>query len=400
MRNARKPLQTHDDVLEALAEAIDIPEHLHDVATSRYEAIGRHLEESDLKIHDPQISPQGSMLLGTVIRPLSDSDEFDIDLVCKLDANKNTFSQKELKDAVGEQIQEYARVNSMNSMPKEGQRCWTLTYSKGEKFHMDILPALPDEEGFRTFLENKGHRQMASRQDLVEHALAITDREDDNYRRKSEDWPVSNPKGFAIWFASRHAMELERRKGLRVNEGLYAQVEDVPNHKVKTPLQRAIQLLKRHRDSMYRGDDDAPISIIITTLAAHSYQGEQSLSETLKTICLNMENYIETRAGGVKWVQNPVNPEENFADKWPDHPNRQKEFFKWMAAARRDFGQFLNGPIENVPDYFKNAMTEVTFAKVASRIATVAAVAASGSELDAETTAYQDAGQNHKPWSQ
>lgn len=390
------PLRTHDDVLIALAEAIDIPDHLFEKATSRYQAIGRHLEQSSLSKFSPQISPQGSMLLGTVIRPLGDTDEFDIDLVCKLEASKKDFTQQGLKASVGEEIKAYAKANTMQNPPKEGKRCWTLVYSKDDKFHMDILPALPDRSGFRAFLENKGHRHAASQAHLVDHAIAITDQENSNYEIISEEWPVSNPKGFAVWFNTRHAQELERRKNLRVNEGVYAKVDEVPDHKVKTPLQRAIQLLKRHRDSMYEGRDDAPISIIITTLAAHSYQGEQSLSAALQTILMKMEDYIENR-GGEKWVQNPVNPEENFADKWPDHPEREKAFYEWLEVAQRDFGQFLKEPISAAPEPFKNAMMQSTFAKVANRIAVVAAASVATS-LKAEADAYEETGRDHQPW--
>lgn len=390
------PLQTHDDVLEALAEAIDIPDHLFEKATSRYDAIGRHLEESSLGRYDPEISPQGSMLLGTVIRPLDDTDEFDVDLVCKLETDKKSFTQKGLKEAVGEEIKGYARSNGMQNPPTEGKRCWTLVYSKDDKFHMDILPAIPDRQAYRAFLESKGHRQIAAQTNFVDHAIAITDQEHDHYERISEDWPVSNPKGFAAWFRSKHSPEMDRRKHLKVDRGVYMKVDDVPDHKVKTPLQRAIQLLKRHRDSMFKGSDDAPISIIITTLAAHSYQGEQSISAALKTILLNMERHIEDR-GGEKWVQNPINPEENFADKWPKHPERQKAFFDWLEVAQREFGRFLNGPISAIPELFKTSMTHTTFSKVASRIAVVAAAAVATS-LKAETEAYEEAGRDHQPW--
>ena len=45
------------------------------------------------------------------------------------------------------------------------------------------------------------------------------------------------------------------------------EIEDVPTYRVKTPLQMAIQLLKRHRDIYFQNNNEnAPISIIITTL--------------------------------------------------------------------------------------------------------------------------------------
>lgn len=44
-------------------------------------------------------------------------------------------------------------------------------------------------------------------------------------------------------------------------------------------LQRIVQILKRHRDIMFNGDEDKPISIIITTLASRAYRGETNLSK-------------------------------------------------------------------------------------------------------------------------
>ena len=147
---------------------------------------------------------------------------------------------------------------------------------------------------------------------------------------------------------------------------------------------------------MYKGSDDAPISVIITTLAAHSYQGEQYLSAALKTILMHMEDHIENR-GGEKWVKNPVNPEENFADKWPKNPEREKAFYTWMAAAQADFGNFFNAPISAIPKPFKDAMMQSSFAKVENRIAAVAAAAVATS-LKAEAEVYEETGRDHQPW--
>lgn len=38
----------------------------------------------------------------------------------------------------------------------------------------------------------------------------------------------------------------------------------------------------------------------------------------------------------IKWVPNPVNPEENFADKWAEHPCREKNFYKWLDQVESD----------------------------------------------------------------
>ena len=38
---------------------------------------------------------------------------------------------------------------------------------------------------------------------------------------------------------------------------------------------------------------------------------------------------------------NPVNQEENFADKWIEHPNREKYFFKWLDKLEKDFNKII-----------------------------------------------------------
>ena len=104
----------------------------------------------------------------------------------------------------------------------------------------------------------------------------------------------------------------------------------------KTPLQRSIQILKRHRDIMFAEDqDDRPISIIISTLAARAYNDEANLLDALQIIIDGMPRYIENR-NGVSWVSNPVNPLENFADKWRAHPQRETKFRQWLLQVRND----------------------------------------------------------------
>ena len=75
---------------------------------------------------------------------------------------------------------------------------------------------------------------------------------------------------------------------------------------MKTPLQRAIQILKRHRDVWFNKNRSAydekakPSSIIITTLAAHAYYNEGDLQQTLLKILTQMPHYIEYYYNTVK----------------------------------------------------------------------------------------------------
>mgnify|MGYP003677358140 CR=1 FL=1 len=207
-------------------------------------------------------------------------------------------------------------------------------------FHMDILPALPEDQGYKMFLEA---RRLST--DWSDTALAITDREDRNFENISNYWPRSNPKGFAKWFVSKMGTEYHRQKRVLYEKnkgsGLHASVEDVPDYKIRTPLQSAVMILKRHRDMMFEeAPDDKPISIIISTLAAHAYNGEDDTGDALGTILGNFTSYIEHQDGKCV-ITNPSDPLENFADKWEARPERQEAFFSWVSQCQTDFGNMF-----------------------------------------------------------
>jgi hypothetical protein len=125
-----------------------------------------------------------------------------------------------------------------------------------------------------------------------------------------------------------------------VAKRINASVEDVPDYQVKTPLQRAIQILKRHRDTVFSDDEHKPISIIITTLAALSYDNEASLSLAMQKIVFGMEGFIQ-RQNGQAYIPNPVNPLENFADKWAEEPKKEQRFRSWLEQLKSDYRLLL-----------------------------------------------------------
>jgi len=329
--------ERHDEfkqLLRGLAESLDISEAQYEAAVKHYEAVGDWLNKDDSPIaaHDPQIYPQGSFRLGTMIKPINDKDEYDIDLVCELKTlKKENVTRKQLKDMVGDRLKENERYRKML---KEGKRCWTLQYADSARFHMDILPAIPDDE------INGVVRQIGA--NLAESAILITDRELYNWQR-------SNPVGYAEWFKERMRIQFNAKRML-LAKSLRASVEEVPEYKVKTPLQQSIQILKRHRDIMFADDqDDKPISVIITTLAALAYNNEADLLEALVNIVHGMPSFIQ-RKDGAPWVENPVNPTENFADKWKEEPQRETKFRKWLRQVRADLETALRagGPYDMI----------------------------------------------------
>src|SRR5207248_11762351 len=178
----------------------------------------------------------------------------------------------------------------------------------GAQFHMDVLSAVPDGQRQKAIFE---HARMNV--SWWHTAVAITCKDHRDYSRISDDWPRSNPKAYAEWFKSRMAV-VYRERLRKLAEAARASVEDMPAYKVKTPLQSAIQILKRHRDLQFLDDiEHRPISIIITTLSAHAYQQEETISGALFSILARMDQSIKDRAG-VAWIANPTDPMENFAD--------------------------------------------------------------------------------------
>ncbi|MYZ42504.1 nucleotidyltransferase [Achromobacter sp. KS-M25] len=322
--------------LEDLAEELSVPIGRYEQAERSYQSLGEwlHREKSSVRPFDPNVYVQGSFRLGTTIRPSTDTEEYDVDSVCELqNLDKFSLTQRQLKTLLGLEIEAYRKSQSMNKPLREGRRCWVLDYADGAQFHMDIVPAIPNGQGARALLES---RDLETR--WTDTAIAITDNKGATYSSLTEDWPRSNPKGYCEWFKSRMSGDLERRKRI-LAESVKASVEDIPDYKVRTPLQAAVMILKRHRDYSFAGrQDERPISVIITTLAAHSYNGEETIGGALDAILGNMEKYILWH-NNRHWIPNPTDPLENFADKWAEHPERAAAFVEWLLKAREEFAR-------------------------------------------------------------
>lgn len=329
------------DILEELGKSLDITENEYNTAVKSYQAVDEQLtkENSELIPYAPEIIPQGSFMLGTMVRPINDEDDLDIDLVCQLTNKKHDWAQYDLKQKVGDQLKANATYAKMIKVP-EGRRCWTLVYADDSNYHMDILPSIVDT-GYRIILEKAfADTEFTNTNEL---AIRITDRKQSEYKTDTNhhNWLKSNPFGYGNWFFSQAV--LPTRKLFSINES----IQRVPKYQHdKLPLQRVVQILKRHRDMMFEGDDDKPISIIITTLAAKAYQQETNIIEALINIVKRMPEYIEERVDPLtfktaKWIQNPVNDEENFADKWVETPNKQKNFYDWMDQVQKDINNLL-----------------------------------------------------------
>jgi hypothetical protein len=82
------------------------------------------------------------------------------------------------------------------------------------------------------------------------------------------------------------------------------------------------QLLKRHRDVIYKEDKDAPPSIVLTTMAAHNHNGAVNTTDALGTVLTGIRSDLSLP--GPLIIINPSNPTENLVDGWA--PERRKKF--------------------------------------------------------------------------
>uniref|UniRef100_UPI003D90E177 nucleotidyltransferase domain-containing protein n=1 Tax=Gordonia sp. B7-2 TaxID=3420932 RepID=UPI003D90E177 len=227
-------------LLGATIEQLDITDEAFDAAERCYLHLGEHLSQANAQVY-----VQGSFMLGTVVRPHHRDGEYDLDLVSKLDVAKTSTTQQELKDRVGALLNDYHQehVGEGCETPiglSEGRRSWCLHYNK---FHMDVLPAIPDAASISTT------------------AIELTDR---NLRY----WQKSDPLTYVEWFRTQCAKQLAQERARLAKS--YGSVNAVPTNRVRTPLHRVVQILKRHRDIYFADDlDDRPPSSLITTLAGN-----------------------------------------------------------------------------------------------------------------------------------
>ncbi len=331
------PMTDRASAVEGIVASLDISPTDFKIARDRYLAVGRWLNEGVYESGDSvDIYLQGSFRLGTVVRPFMNGQDgdYDIDQVCEISGD--SIGARRLKHDVGDRLKAYAEYARM--LDAEGRRCWTLEYASSDGrpgFHLDVLPSCPA--------------------DTTSTQIRITHKDGDTY-----SWRFSNPKGYYGWFSEKNAMNAQYEQQqmeaiFASNRNAYASVSDVPRELARTNLQRAIQVMKRHRDVCFSGRDGAPISIIITTICAHTYGGLDVLGTVRDFADYVALRFATVTRGGVlqpddildyqdgRWViKNPAHAQENFAERWAENPELAQNFVAWVYQLRRDVDAFRN----------------------------------------------------------
>lgn len=291
-----------DYLLAEIGLALQLTETQVKRMESAYGAVAAWLEQPDspLAIYSPVIYPQGSAAIGTTVRPRQRT-VFDLDFV--LEAAYFPGSPMELYGLLIKRLEAHG---TYRDMIERKRRCVRLVY-EGD-FHADIL-------GCRTALP-----------------IAIAGSVDVPDRTTPTVWKASNPRGYARWFENQSRTAAETR--------LLAKAQPLPDNweaSAKTVLQRIVQLTKRQRDMVFGDDDGGARSIVLTTLLATVYRGEDSvfdaLCEALDAIVAAIHQARPRRIV----VRNPMNPLEDFSEKWDEAPASYLEFATWIQNFRERF---------------------------------------------------------------
>lgn len=382
------PMSHSTRLWTTLSDELDIAPSLYEKASDRHTSLGEWLcrPGSSLALYEPSVRPQGSFRFGTVIKPLVEGATYDLDHVVTLRRlSTQELSQAELKGRLGDELAAYARAHGMQALD-EKHRCWRLKYRDEVAFHLDSLPSVPASEADLIQL-----RRLGVDERWALRAVAITDDRHPQYGVVGAQWLTSNPSGFARWFEARAALG----RAASTTRSAQASVEDVPPYGWRSPLQRAVQILKRHRDVLFRAAPAlAPISMIITNLAAHAYEGEQDLGEALVGIVERMGQHVQASAPR---VPNPTHPAEDYADKWRLQPALEDNFWRWVEQVRADVRYFSQQALspDMVQKRFAVSLSEEQQRRLTTRAAASAVVVpAATPRIESAPRPWQSTGQS------
>lgn len=326
-----------DDLLNRIGESLQLDATRKAMAEQRYKTVAGFIEKDPFFANALiSVYPQGSFRIRTTVKPYKQK-EFDLDFVVHLDFI--TWNNHQPLKVLNELERCLRGTGYYEGKLSRKNRCVRITYEND--FHLDITVGC--QESY-----------------LDEEKIQVPD-------RKTKSWTPSNPKGYASWFTARGHLTKERYElykrahdarnpYIRLSENLPSE----PAYELKLPLERAVQIIKRYRDIYFDADQDlATSSIILTTLAASSYQGQLSVYETIDGFITDIESRARTGFIGLAspfQVLNPANPKENFSEKWFEDRRLFTAFMGFIKNLRSTWQQLKeSSKVSGTQDILKRA---------------------------------------------
>lgn len=283
-----------------IAEQRDLPSYKHDLAEERYGSVAEWFDsapDSDpLSQINIKIYAIGSFLSSTTVKPLT-GDEFDVDMAGELQLDYRQYPDP--RAAVDIFEQRLRKNKRYDEIAERKTRVIRLDYA-GD-FHLDFMPCFPADLNDRTNTAIK-----------IPHKVTDT-----LYVYKDSD-----PLGLNLWFENKSKLSriLDNALSARADN----EIVPFPTHQNnKPPLKLALQNLKHARNLYFTNDEEGlkdVSTVILKVLLGKSYNGEQNVYYIMKDAISKIYAayyYIDNPV-----IENPINKNEDFAEKWRSDPNR------------------------------------------------------------------------------
>lgn len=329
-----------EELLAIAAANLELDDTRKEQMISAYKAVNDVFDKDEefFKDYTVNVYAQGSLLIGTTIKPLP-GKEFDLDIVLKLDDSYLNHTPKEIYDEVFRVLDNHG---TYSPLLQKKNRCIRINYNSD--FHMDILSGCKiTSDSTRLMIPND--------KTLI-------------------DWSRTDPKGYAAWFqniSEKHKLRFMLTERYMMLTEAKVETEDLPRDVyVKSPLQRIVQIIKRYRDLYYEKKDLAKTpaisSIVLTTLLAQSYNEELSIQAALKNAMAKMKHFADDyKYKGIRFqIYNPIDlypdkeKRENFTDSWTD--KHYESYVGFVTDLERKVSTFLSNSTneQNYKDLFGN----------------------------------------------
>lgn len=243
-----------------LEDTVNLDKTRYATATTGIETITTFLKSNEtLKEYFIDASPQGSYKQKTIIRPVSEDYEFDVDLLYEMQIVDGWEPKDYLKNIADEFTDTDRYKDKVDT--KNKSRCVTIDYESD--FHIDVIPTIKTDQG--SLIMNKN----------------------------TNEFEVTDGDGYVQWFENQTV----------ITNGY---------------LVETVRLIKYIRDTQ---EEFEAKSILLTTLLGNqvyttdAFEIFTDLPTTLKILVDRLDQFLQTNPN-MPTVTNPTLPEEEFNRHW------------------------------------------------------------------------------------
>ena len=255
-----------------LQDTVNLNQSRYDNAKDRLRTLEKHLKKNLDGFQETEI--QGSYATETIIRPVDDNDEYDIDLMVYI--KDDGSDPKEVVDRVMDCL---CKNSFYKEHSKFGKRSVQITYAK--QFKIDVVPCV----------ERNGHKWVCNRAD--------------------NEWEITDGSGYKDWFHDQ-------------------------NRRSNGHLKRVVRLLKFLRDHKNTFTVRSIALTTLAGLAAEEINPSRlnTLPNALEAITQWIDDYLQRHPSPN--LRNPALPEEDFNRHWTDsqYQNFRRMFRSYTARIR------------------------------------------------------------------